>query len=68
MVLQSDHEKYCRRAKEVQAAAKEDAPSTSTEAASLYKKQDLSLKEGETIKCARPDPSELIMPYSSHTA
>lgn len=34
------------------AAAKEDAPSGSTEASSLYKKQDLSLKEGETIKCA----------------
>ncbi|CAL8467880.1 g7418 [Coccomyxa elongata] len=49
-VALSDHEKYIRRAKEVQAAAKEDAPSTSAEAATLYKKQDLSLKEGETIK------------------
>lgn len=55
-MLQSDHEKYIRRAKEVQAAAKEDAPSTSAEAATLYKKQDLSLKEGETIKCASEGP------------
>ncbi len=57
--MQSDHEKYIRRAKEVQAAAKEDAPSTSAEAASLYKKQDLSLKEGETIKCDLKEPTLL---------
>ncbi|EIE20896.1 NECAP endocytosis associated 2, isoform CRA_b, partial [Coccomyxa subellipsoidea C-169] len=49
-VALSDHEKYIRRAKEVQAAAKDDAPSGASEASSLYKKQDLSLKEGETIK------------------
>ena len=54
--MQADHEKFCRRAKEV-AVAREDirdaAPAASTsEAASLYKKQDLSLKQGETLKCA----------------
>ncbi len=65
VLVQSDHEKYIRRAKEVQAAAKDDAPSGASEASSLYKKQDLSLKEGETIKCdARA--KELIAPISSH--
>ena len=52
--MQADHEKFCRRAKEV-AVAREDvrdaAPAaSSSEAASLYKKQDLSLKQGETLK------------------
>ena len=54
--MQADHEKFCRRAKEVQ-VAKQDvrdevpaAASSSSEAASLYKKQDLSLKQGETLK------------------
>ena len=50
-VTQSDHEKYCRRATQVQEAKAEDVPtSASNEAAALYKRQDLSLKEGETIK------------------
>lgn len=54
--MQADHEKFCRRAKEVQ-VAKEDfrdaspAAASNSEAASLYKKQDLSLKQGETLKC-----------------
>ncbi|CAK0762272.1 hypothetical protein CVIRNUC_002940 [Coccomyxa viridis] len=53
-VALADHEKFCRRAKEV-AVAREDvrdaAPAaSSSEAASLYKKQDLSLKQGETLK------------------
>jgi hypothetical protein len=52
---QSDHEKYVKRAEEVEAAAKapQQAAATeaaATEAAALYKKQDLGLKEGETIK------------------
>jgi hypothetical protein len=53
--VQADHEKFCRRAKEVQVAkhdSKQEAPAaSSSEAASLYKKQDLSLKQGETLKC-----------------
>ena len=54
--VQADHEKFCRRAKEV-AVAREDTrdatpAASSSEAASLYKKQDLSLKQGETLKCA----------------
>jgi len=53
--VQADHEKFCRRAKEVQVAkqdVRDEAPaaSSSSEAASLYKKQDLSLKQGETLK------------------
>ena len=56
-LVQADHEKFCRRAKEVQVAkqdARDEAPnaSSSSEVASLYKKQDLSLKQGETLKCA----------------
>jgi hypothetical protein len=48
---QSDHEKYIQRAKDVQAVVSEDGPVvSSTDAAALYKKQDLSLKEGETLK------------------
>ena len=60
-----------QRGKEVkqasmQAAAPQGSPAASpgqapsTEAAALYKKQDLSLKEGQTIKCgtvhAQHDP------------
>ena len=62
LLLQQDHEKHVQRAKEVkqastQAAAPQGSPAASpgqapsTEAAALYKKQDLSLKEGQTIKC-----------------
>ena len=54
--MQADHEKFCRRAKEVQVAKqdmRDEAPAApSSEVGSLYKKQDLSLKQGETIKCA----------------
>lgn len=61
LLLQQDHEKHVQRAKEVkqastQAAAPQGSPAasagraSSTEAAALYKKQDLSLKEGQTIK------------------
>ena len=35
----------------MEAAAAKPDQAASTEAAALYKKQDLSLKEGETIKC-----------------
>ena len=48
--LQSDHEKYVKRAGDVEAAAKGPEQAAASEAATLYKKQDLSLKEGETIK------------------
>ena len=62
LLLQQDHEKHVQRAREVkqastQAAAPQGSPAASagqapsTEAAALYKKQDLSLKEGQTIKC-----------------
>ena len=55
-MVQADHEKFCRRAKEVQAAKQDlriEAPAApSSEVASLYKKQDLRLKQGETLKCA----------------
>ena len=56
--LQSDHEKQVQRAKEVNVAANTAASGNSiapalaqSDAATLYKKQDLSLKEGQTIKC-----------------
>ena len=56
-VLQSDHEKHMQRAKEVTSAASSAASGSSmapaiaqSDAATLYKKQDLSLKEGQTIK------------------
>ena len=53
--MQADHEKFCRRAKEVQVAKQDvrnEAPAApGSEVASLYKKQDLSLKQGETLKC-----------------
>ena len=53
--MQADHEKFCRRAKEVQVAKQDvrsEAPAApNSEVASLYKKQDLSLKQGETLKC-----------------
>lgn len=58
LVSQSDHEKQVHRAREAKEAAasgKAGQPVTSLAAgdvASLYKKQDLSLKEGETIKYA----------------
>ena len=51
MRVQSDHEKYIRRAEEAETAAKEPTQAASSEAAALYQKQDLSLKDGETIKC-----------------
>ena len=57
--MQSDHEKHSQRAKEVTSAASSAASGTSiapsiaqSDAATLYKKQDLSLKEGQTIKYA----------------
>ncbi|KAK9816945.1 hypothetical protein WJX72_007270 [[Myrmecia] bisecta] len=56
-VALSDHEKHVQRAKEVSVAksnANDDStPSNSgprTDADALYKKQDLSLKQGETIR------------------
>lgn len=51
--LQSDHEKYIQRAREVQEVRSQDAPAASTDAGKLYQKQDLRLKEGETIKYVR---------------
>ena len=55
--VQSDHEKQVQRAKEVTSAASSAASGNSmapsiaqSDAATLYKKQDLSLKEGQTIK------------------
>ena len=58
-VALSDHEKHLRRDKDVAAArsgaeagpasASADAPSP--EVAALYRRQDLSLREGETVKC-----------------
>lgn len=55
--LQSDHEKQVQRAKEVKVAANSAASGNSidpalaqSDAATLYKKHDLSLKEGQTIK------------------
>eukprot|EP00891_Asterochloris_glomerata_P006592 jgi/Astpho2/6592/Aster-04961 len=67
-VALQDHEKHVQRAKEVkqastQAAAPQGSPAasagraSSTEAAALYKKQDLSLKEGQTIKIAMKKPA-----------
>ncbi|KAK9857970.1 hypothetical protein WJX84_008397 [Apatococcus fuscideae] len=62
-VALSDHEKQVHRAREAQEAAasgKAGQPVTSLAAgdvASLYKKQDLSLKEGETIKIAMKKPA-----------
>ena len=57
--MQSDHEKQVQRAKEVTSAASSAASGSSmapsiaqSDAATLYKKQDLSLKEGQTIKYA----------------
>lgn len=57
LFLQSDHEKQVQRAKEVKVAANSAASGNSvapalaqSDAATLYKKQDLSLKEGQTIK------------------
>lgn len=55
--LQSDHEKQVQRAKEVKVAASSAAAGDAiapalaqSDAATLYRKQDLSLKEGQTIK------------------
>ena len=39
-----------KRAEDVEAAAKAPDQASATEAGTLYQKQDLSLKEGETIK------------------
>lgn len=57
LLLQSDHEKQVQRAKEVKVAASSAASGSSiapnlaqSDAATLYRKQDLSLKEGQTIK------------------
>lgn len=62
-VALSDHEKHSQRAKEVTSAASSAASGTSiapalaqSDAATLYKKQDLSLKEGQTIKIAMKRP------------
>ena len=56
-MVQTDHEKHLRRAKDAALAAQAssrgsaDPPKTiSAEAANLYQSRDLSLKEGETIK------------------
>ncbi|KAL3160831.1 hypothetical protein ABBQ38_009236 [Trebouxia sp. C0009 RCD-2024] len=63
-VALSDHEKHMQRAKEVSSAASSAASGSSmapaiaqSDAAALYKKQDLSLKEGQTIKIAMKRPS-----------
>ena len=63
-VALSDHEKHLRRDKDVAAArsggeagpasASADAPSP--EVAALYRRQDLSLREGETVKCGPRGP------------
>lgn len=63
-VALSDHEKHMRRDKDVAAArsggevgpasASADAPSP--EVAALYRRQDLSLREGETVKCGPRGP------------
>lgn len=62
-VALSDHEKHAQRAKEVTSAASSAASGSSmapsiaqSDAATLYKKQDLSLKEGQTIKIAMKRP------------
>ncbi len=53
---QSDHEKHLQREREV-AAARGDggggsgAAEASPDVAALYRRQDLSLKDGETLKC-----------------
>lgn len=63
--MQSDHEKQVHRAREAKEAAasgKAGQPGSSLAAgdvASLYKKQDLSLKEGETIKYANTYPRQV---------
>lgn len=66
-VALSDHEKQVQRAKDVTSAANSAAsgnaiaPSIAqSDAATLYKKQDLSLKEGQTIKInmKRPGSAE----------
>ncbi|CAL5219639.1 g1515 [Coccomyxa viridis] len=60
-VALADHEKFCRRAKEVQVAKQDvrnEAPAAPcSEVASLYKKQDLSLKQGETLKINMKRPT-----------
>ena len=62
-VLQSDHEKHVQRSKEAAIAASQAASNSggreqvSGEAAVLYKSQDLSLKEGETITINVKRPS-----------
>jgi len=71
--LQSDHEKHAQRAKDVSSAANSAAsgnaiaPSIAqSDAATLYKKQDLSLKEGQTIKCVLPETANMLL--SDHFA
>ena len=66
--MQSDHEKQVQRAKEVSSAASSAAAGNSlapsiaqSDAATLYKKQDLSLKEGQTIKYVLPAPAIIIL-------
>ena len=74
IVVQSDHEKQVHRAREAKEAAasgKAGQPVSSLAAgdvASLYKKQDLSLKEGETIKYAhRPVNTPDMSKYLGHS-
>ncbi len=64
--VQSDHEKQVQRARETKDAAASNRagqPTSSLAAgdvASLYKKQDLSLKAGETIKYVSSLPCGII--------
>ena len=57
-VALSDHEKHLRRDKDVAAArgGGEAGPAPSPEVAALYRRQDLSLREGETVKCGLRGP------------